>query len=193
MTSIIFALLGGIAIGLTVAFVLRNQQAKQGRELAEELFREAEAQRKAGIDAVIENVKASFGAMSLEALSKSTEEFLKLAKARLDTERETSARELDSKKGLIDQQLQAMTVQMEQVSRTINELEKDRVEKFGQLSSSLLLHAEQTQSAYANGQRATAGAFQYQSPGTMGRTYGRGCVAIGRIYRECQLRETEAD
>jgi DNA recombination protein RmuC len=146
VTSIIIALLGGIAIGLTVAFVLRIQQAKQARELAEELFREAEAQRKSGIDAVIDNVKASFGAMSLEALSKSTDEFLKLAKARLDTEREASARELDSKKGLIDQQLQAMTVQMEQVSRTINELEKDRVEKFGQLSSSLLLHAEQTQS-----------------------------------------------
>jgi DNA recombination protein RmuC len=146
VTDIIFALLGGIAIGLTVAFILRNRQAKQARELAEELFREAEAQRKAGIDAVIDNVKASFGAMSLEALSKSTDEFLKLAKARLDIEREASARELDSKKGLIDQQLQAMTVQMEQVSRTINELEKDRVEKFGQLSSSLLLHSEQTQS-----------------------------------------------
>jgi DNA recombination protein RmuC len=155
VTSIIFALLGGIAIGVAVAFVLSNRQAKQSRELAEELFREADAQRKAGIDAVIDNVKASFGAMSLEALAKSTDEFLKLAKARLDTERETSARELDSKKGLIDQQLQAMTVQMEQVSRTINELEKDRVEKFGQLSSSLLLHSEQTQALMqiANGLR----------------------------------------
>ena len=155
MTSIIFAFLGGIAIGLTVAFILRIYQAKQGRELAEELFREADTQRKAGIDAVIDNVKASFGAMSLEALARSTDEFLKLAKARLDIEREASARELDSKKGLIDQQLQAMTVQMEQVSRTINELEKDRVEKFGQLSSSLLLHSEQTQSLMqiANGLR----------------------------------------
>jgi len=155
VTSIIFAFLGGIAIGLTVAFILRIYQAKQGRELAEELFREADTQRKAGIDAVIDNVKASFGAMSLEALARSTDEFLKLAKARLDIEREASARELDSKKGLIDQQLQAMTVQMEQVSRTINELEKDRVEKFGQLSSSLLLHSEQTQSLMqiANGLR----------------------------------------
>ena len=155
MTGIIIALLGGIAIGLAVAFVLRIHQAKQGRELAQEIIRESDAQRKAGIDAVIDNVKASFGALSLEALSKSTDEFLKLAKARLDIEREASVRELDSKKGLIDQQLQAMTVQMEQVSRTISELEKDRVEKFGQLSSSLLLHAEQTQSLMqiANGLR----------------------------------------
>jgi DNA recombination protein RmuC len=146
VTSIILALLGGIAIGLTVAFVLRVHQAKQGRELAQEIFREADAERKADVNAVIDNVKASFGAMSLEALSKSTDEFLKLAKARLDTERETSVRELDSKKGLIDQQLQAMTVQMEQVSRAINGLEKEGVEKFGKLSGSLVLHAEQTQS-----------------------------------------------
>ena len=146
MTSIIFALLGGLAIGLTVAFILRIYQAKQGRELAQEIFRETDAQRKADVDTVIDNVKTSFDSLSLQALAKATDEFLKLAKARLDTEREASARELDSKKGLIDQQLQAMTVQMEQVSRTINELEKDRIEKFGQLSSSLLLHSEQTQS-----------------------------------------------
>lgn len=146
LTGIVLALLGGLIIGLTVAFVLRFHQAKQAKELAAELFREADAQRKAGIDAVIDNVKASFGSLSLEALSRSTEEFLKLAKARLETEREASAKELDSKKTLIDQQLQAMTAQMEQISRTINELEKDRVEKFGQLTNSLKLHAEQTQS-----------------------------------------------
>jgi DNA recombination protein RmuC len=145
MTGIVLALVAGLVIGLAVAFVLRIQQAKQAKELAEELFREADVRRQTGIDAVIDNVKASFGSLSLEALSKSTDEFLKLAKARLDTEREASANELDSKKSLIDQQLQAMTVQMEQISRTINELEKDRVDKFGQLTNSLKLHAEQAQ------------------------------------------------
>ncbi len=146
MTAVIIALIAGLAIGLALAYVLKIQQAGQARELAQELFREAESQRQANVDAVIENVKATFGSMSLDALSKSTEEFLKLAKARLDTEREASAKDLDSKKSLIDQQLQNMTSQLEQVSRTINDLEKDRVAKFGELSSSLRSHAEQTQS-----------------------------------------------
>lgn len=138
------ALFTGFVLGLAVAFVLRLIQAKTARELADELFRESEEHRKANIDAVIENVKASFGSLSLDALSKSTDEFLKLAKARLESEREVGAKELDAKKGLIDQQLQRMTSELENVSKLMNELEKDRVEKFGQLATQLKTASEQT-------------------------------------------------
>jgi len=123
---------------------LRLMQGKTAREFADELFRESEMQRKAQLDTVIENVKASFGSMSLEALSKSTEEFLKLAKARLESEREVGARELDAKKGLIDQQLQRMTGELENVSKLMQSLEKDRVEKFGELAGHLKIVGEQT-------------------------------------------------
>ena len=106
---IIIALLAGFALGLGVAFILRIVQAKGAKELANELFIESEAQRKANIDTIIENVKASFGNLSLEALSRSTDEFLKLAKAKLESEREVSGKDLDAKKELIDQQLQQIT------------------------------------------------------------------------------------
>jgi DNA recombination protein RmuC len=131
-------------LGLVVAFALRLIQAKTAKELADELFRESEAQRKANVDAVIENMKASFGSLSLEALSKSTEEFLKLSKTTLESEREMSAKELDSKKGLIDQQLKRMTSELENVSKLMQELEKDRVSKFGELANQLKTTGEQT-------------------------------------------------
>ena len=142
--AILFALIIGFAAGLAAAYILRLMQGKTAREFADELFRESEMQRKAQLDTVIENVKASFGSMSLEALSKSTEEFLKLAKARLESEREVGARELDAKKGLIDQQLQRMTGELENVSKLMQSLEKDRVEKFGELASHLKIVGEQT-------------------------------------------------
>jgi DNA recombination protein RmuC len=141
---VLTALFAGFMLGLAVAFVLRLIQSRTARELADELFRESEEQRKANIDAVIENVKASFGGLSLDALSKSTDEFLKLAKARLESEREVSAKELDAKKGLIDQQLQRMTSELENVTKLMNELEKDRVEKFGELATQLKTASEQT-------------------------------------------------
>jgi len=141
---ILIALIAGFVLGLGAAFILRLVQGKTAREFADELFRESEMQRKAHLDTVIENVKASFGSMSLEALSKSTEEFLKLAKARLESEREVGARELDAKKGLIDQQLQRMTGELENVSKLMQSLEKDRVEKFGELASHLKIVGEQT-------------------------------------------------
>ncbi len=134
----------GFVLGLLAALLLRLIQGKTAKELAEELFRESEAQRKANIDSVIENIKASFGGLSLDALSKSTEEFLKLAKARLESEREISLKELDAKKGLIDQQLHQMTSKLEDVSKLMKELEKDRVEKFGQLASQLNTASQQT-------------------------------------------------
>jgi len=138
------ALLVGAGLGLLGAFLLRLIRVKTAKELADEFFRESEAQRKADRAAVLDNMKASFGSLSLDALSKSTEEFLKLAKAKLESEREAGVQELDAKKGLIDQQLQRMTVEMENVSRLMKELEKDRVEKFGALAGQLKTASEQT-------------------------------------------------
>jgi DNA recombination protein RmuC len=142
--SIFIGICIGFVLGLLVSIVVRLQQGKTAKELAEELFHESEAQRKAHIDAILENIKASFGNLSFDALSKSTEEFLKLAKSRLESEREISLKELDGKKGLIDQQLQQMTKKLENVSTVIKDLEKDRVEKFGELASHLNTATQQT-------------------------------------------------
>ncbi len=142
--AISVALFTGFCFGLLVAFALRLIQAKTAKELADELFRESEDQRKAAIEEVIENVKTSFGNLSLEALSKSTDEFLKLAKARLESEREIGIRELTAKKSLIDQELKNMSSELENVSKLMGELENDRAEKFGELTNQLKAAGEQT-------------------------------------------------
>jgi len=138
------ALVIGFVLGLLAALLLRVIQGKTAKTLAEELLHESEAQQKVNIDAIIENIKANFGNLSLDALSKSTEEFLKLAKARLESEREISIKELDTKKGLIDQELQQMTSKLEDVSKLMKELEKDREQKFGELANQLNTATQQT-------------------------------------------------
>jgi DNA recombination protein RmuC len=134
----------GFGLGLVAALLLRFMHGKTAKELAEELFHETEAHKKADLDTMIEHIKASFGNLSLEALSKSTEEFLKLAKARLESEREIGFKELDAKKGLIDQQLHQMTSKLADVSNLMKELETDRVEKFGELASQLKTATQQS-------------------------------------------------
>lgn len=141
---VIGALVVGFVLGIGAAFIFKILQIKTGREFADELIRESEAQQKANIDAIIENVKATFGSLSLDALSKSTQELLKLAKTQLTSEREMSNKELESKKGLIDQQLQRMASELEKASGLMKELEKDRIEKFGQLTNQLKTAGEQT-------------------------------------------------
>ena len=140
----IVILVVGIVIGIAVSFLLGIIQGKTAKELTREIFNENEIKRQENIDQVISNMKESFGSMSLEALSKSTEEFLKLAKSTLEPEREFTKKELENKKGLIDLQLVKMTGELEKVSTLMKDLEKDRVEKFGQLSSQLRITNEQT-------------------------------------------------
>ena len=142
--SAFIGLIIGFGVGLVVALLFRFMHGKTAKELAEELLLETATQKKADMDAVIENIKQSFGNLSLEALSRSTEEFLKLAKTRLESEREIGSKELDAKKGLIDQQLKQMTTKLEDVSKVMNELEKDRVEKFGELASQLTIANQQS-------------------------------------------------
>ncbi len=141
---VVAALTVGLVLGFAAAWVFRMLQARTAKELAEALFQENEAQRQAHLTTVLDNLKASFGSLSFEALSRSTDEFLKLAKAKLDSEREVSAKDLDAKKSLIDQQLQQMTVELGKVAQLMSDLEKDRVEKFGQLSSQLKATNEHT-------------------------------------------------
>lgn len=141
---ILGAFLAGFIIAMLVAFALRLIQAKSARDLAIELFQESELQRRANIDTILDQLKASFGSLSLNALSRSTEEFLKLARAKLEAERELGSKELDQKKRLIDLQLQRMTEELEGVAQLMKALEKDRAEKFGSLSHQLQATSKQT-------------------------------------------------
>ena len=100
--AIIAAVTSGFLLGLAVSFLFRIHQAKTAKELAEALLVRRDAERRDEMAAMLEHVKASFGSLSLDALSKSTEEFLKLAKTHLQSERQASVQEFEASKGLID-------------------------------------------------------------------------------------------
>jgi DNA recombination protein RmuC len=138
------AFLAGTALGLLLAFALGVLQGRTAETLAERLFHASEEQRKADTEAVLTHLKSSFGSLSLDALNRSSEAFLRLAKARLDAERETSIRDLEAKKGLIDGQLKRMSGELEHLDGLMRGLEADRAEKFGELATQLKLARDQT-------------------------------------------------
>ena len=142
-TVTIIALAGGFGLGFLVAYFAGLWRTNSAREITAEVMRESEARRQAEIETILGNIRASFGDMSLEALKRSTDEFMKLAKSTLKLEREAGTKELGEKKGLIDQQLVEMTTKLEGVSNLMNTLEKDREKKFGELTQHLKLAGEQ--------------------------------------------------
>jgi DNA recombination protein RmuC len=134
----------GFVIGIAAAFLFRVLQVKSAGGFAREILREKEEERRTDMEAIMAHMKASFGSLSLEALSRSTEEFLKLARASLESERQVNVRELEVRKGLIDQELHRMTADLDNVARLMKEFEKDRAEKFGELTRHLRVTGEQT-------------------------------------------------
>lgn len=142
--SLIIGLIAGFVLGIAAALVFKLIQTRTAKEIADEILHDSEEQRKSNVDAVIENVKATFGSLSLDALRKAQEAFLDLAKEKLESERRTSAQDLEAKKGLIDRQLEQMTSELGKVSNLMKELEMDRGQKFGELATRLKAATEQT-------------------------------------------------
>ncbi len=123
-----FLLLVAWLLGLAVAYFLFQKTGRKEKET----------------EALIETLKNQVGLVSMEVLSKSTDELIKIAKEKLEAERILTARELENKKSLIDQQLQNLNNNLTEVSKLIKELEKDRQLKFGEVSKQIQEANKQT-------------------------------------------------
>lgn len=96
------------------------------------------------INWLIGHLKVSFGSLSLEALSKNSAEFLKIAKETLSNQTHLGEKDLEGKKKLIDQTLASMKEELQKVQNIVSNFEKDREKKFGELANQLKVTAEQT-------------------------------------------------
>ncbi|MBT8490114.1 MAG: DNA recombination protein RmuC [Deltaproteobacteria bacterium] len=136
--------IGGVLFGVVVAYIVYTLRKKEAKEIARELVSETESRKVEDLEALINKIKDSFGSLSLDALSKNTDEFLKLANETLSKQTQTGEKELEGKKKLIDQTLEAMKEDLQGVQHLVTKLEKDREQKFGELTSQLKLTTEQT-------------------------------------------------
>ncbi|MDI6751864.1 MAG: DNA recombination protein RmuC [bacterium] len=140
----IIGFIAGVIFGAVIVLVINWLRGKEAKKIAKELIAEAETQKLQDIEIIINRIKDSFGALSLEALSKSSDEFLKLAAETLSKQTELGEKDLTEKKLLIDQSLQVMKADLEKVQELMTGLEKDREQKFGELTNQLKSTAEQT-------------------------------------------------
>jgi len=131
-------------IGASTIILINLLRARDAKKIAHEALSQAESQSIHDLKEIIGNIKESFGALSLEALSKNTGEFLKLANEALAKQTQTGEKELEGKKKLIDQTLEVMKEDLRGIETLVTTLEKDREQKFGELTSQLKSTTEQT-------------------------------------------------
>ena len=134
----------GVVLGAGIVLVINWLRRREAKEIARELISHSESQKVQDLEALINRIKESFGALSLEALSKNTGEFLKIANETLSKQTQAGEKELEGKKKLIDQTLVVMKGDLQKVQDLVTGFEKDREKKFGELAHQLRSTAEQT-------------------------------------------------
>jgi DNA recombination protein RmuC len=142
----VFTLGIGVVLGAAIVLVINHLRRREASRLAQELIAQTDKQKIQDLESLIARIREAFGALSLEALSKNTDEFLKLAKESFSKQAELGQLQLEGKKQLIDQTLELMKTDLQKVQTLISSLEKDREQKFGEISSQLKTTAEQTES-----------------------------------------------
>ncbi len=122
-TTIIGFLVLGLIIGGIVAWVIASSREKQLRAVAEAKYLEAEKNLKT----IEQQLSDKFSTLSLEALSKNSEQFLKLAKQTLNSQTVEGKKELDSKKELIDQSIETIGKTLTNMERKLADVEKGSI------------------------------------------------------------------
>lgn len=140
----LLAFASGVVFGAVVVLIINWLRSSQTKEIAQHLVDTVETQRVDDMEKILGRVKESFQALSMDALSNSTTEFLKLAGESLSRQTEMGEKDLEGKKKLIDETLVLIKSQLDKLQGVVTELEKDRAEKFGQVVTEIQKTAEQT-------------------------------------------------
>ncbi|RAP31926.1 DNA recombination protein RmuC, partial [Candidatus Marinamargulisbacteria bacterium SCGC AG-439-L15] len=131
----------GIIIGATIGIGIGAFLAHLWQKKQEDNLNDTQATFKNELNA---HMKDMMSELSSNALKKNTDHFMQIASEKLKNQGSLQEKELDGKKGLIDQTLVTMKKELDKVQTTMQTLEKDREQKFGQLSSQLKSSHDQT-------------------------------------------------
>jgi len=114
MNEILF-FIGGLAAGAVLVYVIMARQQKSIHKLADEISLRQQEEKVRDLERMINQMKDSFGALSMEALSKNTDEFLKLADKSFGDQSKINNQRLDGKKEMIDQTFKNMKGELAKV------------------------------------------------------------------------------
>ena len=105
--------------------------------MARALLEEAQETRADELTSIIEQLKVSFSALSREALSANTDDFLKLAKDRLEQQTAMGKEQLEGKRKLIETRLAETNKKLTELGAAMQDIEKQRRESQGVLRGTL--------------------------------------------------------
>lgn len=144
MTEALFMLLGVVA-GAALILLVTTLRRRQETLTAQRLLEESQKEKSEELAAIVEQLRTAFAALSRDALSGNTDDFLKLAKTRFDQQTSEAEKSLETKKQLIDARLEEMGAKLTNLNSLIQAVERQRAEAHGSLKSQIEKSSQVTQ------------------------------------------------
>ncbi len=207
MTEILVALITALLAGGLGWFLSQSRSAavaERARSATEALARaEAELatlrQRATELEAkraVLEEaqgrLKESFTALSAQALSRNTDEFLKLAGESFSRLHQQSADELARRQQAIDALVKPLRESLQKVDATMGEIEKSRADAYGRLSEQLKALGTAQLSLQAEAAKLSTALRSTTTAGTWGELQLRRVVEMSGMSSYCDFIEQQA-
>ena len=127
----------GVCVGAALVLLVLVLRRRPAHELARQLVEQNDAKRIEDLQRIIEQITATLGTLSREALAANSEQFLRLAETKLAGQARQGEAELESKRKLIDETVRQITTRLGELSTAVQGLEKDRRESHGALVKQL--------------------------------------------------------
>ncbi|MDC9725215.1 MAG: DNA recombination protein RmuC [Gammaproteobacteria bacterium] len=187
---IISGLIG--AISVFVFYSRKSRQlVKENTKLAMQLSLEKQASEQ--FDTILDQTHAqlanSFNQLSNEALSRNNEHFLKLAEENLKRYQSEAKAELQSKEQAIEQLVKPINDALLQTSKQIHEIEKERKESYGNLSSTITQMAQGQQALQHETQNLVQALRRPEVRGQWGEMTLRRLAELSGMVAHCDFFE----
>lgn len=212
---IVLALLLGAALGWFIAQARAAATAERARLLEADLAttraslseistlksqiesalaaeRAAAAEKIAALTDAHERLTTSFKSLSADALSRNTDEFLKLARESFGKLHQQSADELGKRQQAIDSMVKPLKESLEKVDAKIGEIEKARASAYGQLSEQLKSLGTAQVSLQAEAAKLTTALRSTTTAGTWGELQLRRVVELSGMSSYCDFTEQQS-
>jgi len=97
--NLLLAFVLGTAFGAILVLIINYFYQKRNKALAQQLVSQAQAEKTQELEILLNRVRDSFGLLSMEALKKNTDEFLKLANEKFNGQAELGKKRTRRKEG----------------------------------------------------------------------------------------------
>ncbi len=176
---------------LTTARTRLTELGELNTRLASELAaaRAAASEKIAALTEAHERLTESFKALSADALSKNTDEFLKLARETFGRLHQQSADDLGKRQQAIDALVKPLNESLQSVNTKIGEIEKARADAYGRLSEQLKSLGSAQNQLQAEAAKLTTALRSTTTAGTWGELQLRRVVELSGMSRYCDFDE----